>query len=330
MRLFRSGPSQHRHSIVARGLMSLMRSVLLAASQNPWLRDRATRSPLVRRAVTRFMPGESLEAAIAATRYLGGRGLGTILTHLGENLTQRSEAQAVTAHYLEVLDRVHESQLDAEVSVKLTQLGLDLDPALACEGVRTIARRAQELGNRVWIDMEDSHYTDRTLELFRAVRSSHSNVGVCLQTYLRRTPADLESLLPLGPAIRLVKGAYREPAPIAFPRKRDVDENFFTLSARLLGPEARNAGAKLTVGTHDLALIDRVRAHAAALRVPRDGFEVAMLYGIQREAQLRIAREGARTRVLISYGSSWFPWYMRRLAERPANLLFVARNVFGG
>jgi proline dehydrogenase len=310
--------------------MGLMRSVLLAASRNAWLRSRATRSPIVRRAVTRFMPGERLDEALNAARYLGGQGLGTILTHLGENLTQRAEAQAVTDHYLEVLDRVQAAGIDAEVSVKLTQLGLDLDPALACEGVQTIARRAATLGNRVWIDMEDSHYTDRTLELYRSVRAAHANVGVCLQTYLRRTAADLEALLPLGPAIRLVKGAYREPASIAFPRKRDVDESFFRLTTRLLAAEVRSNGTRLVVGTHDLGLIDRVRAHLADLRAPMDGFEVAMLYGIQREAQLRLAREGIRTRVLISYGASWFPWYMRRLAERPANIAFVLKNAFGG
>ena len=276
------------------------------------------------------MPGETLDAALAAATALRRQGLATILTRLGENIADRAEAGAVVRHYTEVLERVHAAGLDAEVSVKLTQLGLDLGAEVASGGLREIVRRAEAFGNRVWIDMEDSHYTDGTLEIFRDVRGSHANVGVCLQTYLRRTAADLETLLPLGAAVRLVKGAYREPGSIAFPRKQDVDESFFALSSRLLGAEARRAGAWLAAGTHDLRLIGRIKALVDAAAIPKGAFEFAMLYGIQREEQLRLARAGYRTRVLISYGSSWFPWYMRRLAERPANVLFVLRNVFGG
>ena len=309
--------------------MNVMRGALLAASQSQWLRERAMRSRPVRRAVSRFMPGESLDDALAAAAVLRDRGLTTILTQLGENVTESSEAEAVTEHYLQVLERVRGAGLDAEVSVKLTQLGLDAGREPACRNLERIARRAGELGNRVFVDMESSAYTEATVEIFRRVRDRHANVGLCLQAYLRRTSADVDDLLRLGPSIRLVKGAYREPAEIAFQSRREVDRSFLELAARMLEEPARRAGTRLVLGTHDLGLLDRVQAAAEARGVTRQGFEIAMLYGIQREAQERLAREGSRVRVLISYGSHWFPWYMRRLAERPGNVLFVFRNYFG-
>jgi proline dehydrogenase len=176
--------------------------------------------------------------------------------------------------------------------------------------------------------MEGTAYTDGTLALYRAVRASHVNVGVCLQAYLRRTRADLESLVPLGPAIRIVKGAYAEPATLAFPDKQEVDENFAWMTERLWSRDARAAGAWATLGTHDTALIARLGATAERLGVPARDYEHALLYGIQRGEQLRLVKAGRNVRVLISYGAHWFPWYMRRLAERPANLLFVARSMF--
>jgi proline dehydrogenase len=182
----------------------------------------------------------------------------------------------------------------------------------------------------VWIDMESSPYVDATLELYRNLRQRYSNVGVCLQAYLLRTAEDMDSLLPMGPAIRLVKGAYLEPASVAFPRKADVDENFFSLSAKLLSKEARTAGVRSVIATHDVSLIHRVEALARAEKLTGADFQFVMLYGIQRAEQLRLARDGWRSGVLISYGTFWFPWYMRRLAERPANVGFVIRNLLGG
>ena len=275
------------------------------------------------------MPGETLEEALAAAADLGRQGMGTLLTQLGENVTDRAEAEAVRSHYLEALERIRERRLDAEVSVKLTQLGLDLESDLARDSLGAIAERARSLGGRVWIDMEGTAYTDATLDLYRRVQRDHPNVGVCLQAYLRRTAADVEALLPLGAAIRLVKGAYREPPELAFPRKPDVDESFFTLTCRLLGEEARRAGVWLAIGTHDARLIARIEAFAAAQRLEPAGFEFALLYGIQRGEQARLARAGTSVRVLISYGSHWFPWYMRRLAERPSNVLFALRGMLG-
>ncbi len=310
--------------------MHLLRSLFLAASQTAWHKRQATRRRFVRRAVSRFMPGEVVEDALGAASALANEGFGTILTHLGENVTSGAEAEEEVRHYGDVCARVRAAGLDAEVSVKLTHLGLDLDPALARRNLAELARGARALNRRLWIDMEGSPYTDQTLEMYRALRPEHSNLGVCIQSYLRRSAADVETLIAIGAAVRLVKGAYQEPAAIAWPAKRDVDESYFALARRLLSAEARRAGVWLAVGTHDPQLLARLEGLAAADGVPKDGFEFALLYGIRRDQQERLRAAGWRVRVLISYGSSWFPWYMRRLAERPANVGFVLRNLLSG
>jgi proline dehydrogenase len=310
--------------------MGLMRDALLAASQSAWLRQEATRRAFVRRSVARFMPGEGLEDALGAAVRLREQGIATILTRLGENLTDARDADEVTDHYRRVFDAITAAGVDAQISIKPTQLGLDLDPGRCFRNLRALVERAGVAGNRVWIDMEGSDYVEATLDLFRRARELSPRVGVCLQAYLHRTPADLEALLHLGPAIRLVKGAYKEPAARALPRKRDVDERFFVLATRLLGEEARRTGAFLGVATHDPRLLERVRAFVAANEVPAAAYEYEMLYGIQRPLQARLAAEGTRLRVLISYGEYWFPWYMRRLAERPANVWFVAKSLVSG
>ncbi|MBE3132442.1 MAG: proline dehydrogenase family protein, partial [Acidobacteria bacterium] len=197
-----------------------------------------------------------------------------------------------------------------------------------CRNLTAIVEKAATFGNYVWIDMEASRYVDQTLELLRRVHGTRPNVGICLQTYLYRTADDLAALLPLGVGVRLVKGAYKEPPDLAYPKKRDVDRNFLVLSQRLLSQEARQRGTWPAFGTHDRRLIAQLIAAAERAGVPRNAYEFQMLYGIQREEQERLAREGCRIRVMVNYGSQWFPWYMRRLAERPANLFFVARNVF--
>jgi proline dehydrogenase len=309
--------------------MSLMRNVLLAASTNAWLRERATKTAFVRRSVARFMPGEDLEDALRAARDLAPQGITTILTKLGENLTNVEEAEDVTLHYLEVLDRVAASGLDAHISVKPTQLGLDLDPALCERNLDRLVQRAEARNNFVWIDMESSPYVEPTLALFKRTRARTSRIGIALQAYLYRTAQDVESLIPLGAAIRMVKGAYLEPPTIAFPKKPDVDGNFYRLCTRLLAEDARRAGGLLHIATHDTALADRLAAYIAQHDIPASAYEFAMLYGIQRGQQSRLSREGKRLRVLISYGEYWFPWYMRRLAERPANVWFVVRTLFG-
>ncbi len=309
-----------------RRLVTILRSFFLACSRNRWLKEQAPRYRCVRRAVSRFMPGETVEDALAAASRLRERSIETVFTYLGENVTDRTEAAAVTRHYLGVIDRVGACQLDTELSVKLTQLGLDIDPALSYENLTQIIVHAGQ--RMVWIDMEASPYVEATLDLYRRARQAHSNVGVCLQAYLYRTANDLESLLPMGAAIRLVKGAYREPADRAFPRKRDVDKNYWALARRLLSPEARRARVRAAMATHDRRLIARITDYVRAQGIDRQSLEFQMLYGIEAAHQIRLAQEGWKVRVLITYGSCWFPWYMRRLAERPANAWFVLRSLF--
>lgn len=306
-----------------------MRSSLLAASRSVWLREHATRHRFVKRAVARFMPGETLDDALAAAATLRGRGMAAVVTMLGENVATEAEVEAVTTHYLDVLERVRQRGLDAEISVKLTHLGLDLGAEVTVSHLARIVRRAAETRTRVWIDMEDSSYTGATIDVYRRM-ADRTAVGICLQAYLHRTGADLDALLPQGPAIRLVKGAYREPPEVALPRKRDVDERYFQFAARLLDAGSRRAGTWTVFGTHDPVLIRRIQEHAKTLGIASNGFEFDLLYGIRRDEQERLAREGHRVRILISYGTYWFPWYMRRLAERPANMWFLARNMFGG
>jgi proline dehydrogenase len=305
----------------------MMRNILLWGSRSAWLRERAMRRPFVRRSVSRFMPGEQLGDALQAAQALQARGMGTILTHLGENLTEASEAERVTAHYLQVLEAVRSAGLDTRISLKLTQLGLDFDAEGTLRNLLTLVERAEACGNFVWIDMESSEYVDRTIDLFRRARAEAASIGICLQAYLRRTAADLESLLPLAPAVRLVKGAYKEPVGVAFPRKADVDENFFSLATRFLSAERWSPGMLLAVGTHDPRLFGRIADFAARRSGAAAHLEFEMLFGIQPRLQEQTVGAGRRLRVLISYGEYWFPWYMRRLAERPANVLFVAKSM---
>lgn len=304
----------------------MMRSVFLACSQNRWLRERSPRYSFVRRAVSRFMPGETLDDALAAANKLKQSSIGTLLTLLGENVAEPAEATQVTEHYIAALKQIRDRELSTELSVKLTQLGLDLGKELCFENLKRIVEEAGEK-SVVWIDMEASNYVDRTLEIFRRARLQNRNVGICLQAYLRRTEQDLASLIPLGVPIRLVKGAYLEPPHLVFPKKRDVDENYFRLSQQMLSPEARVAGLRGAFATHDLRLIQRITDYSTAQGVGKQSYEFQMLYGIQRGEQHRLAREGWKSMVLIAYGAYWFPWYMRRLAERPANAWFVVRNL---
>jgi proline dehydrogenase len=307
--------------------MALMRSILLAASQNRWLRENAVNYPFVRRSVSRFMPGESLDAAMEAARGLEKKQIASVFTNLGENVKDRAEALQVTEHYLEVLRRIHDSGLNTEVSVKLTQLGLDLSPAFCFENLDRIIAQEKKSAT-VWVDMEASPYVDATLDIYKQALGKYPNVGICLQAYLYRTQKDVEALLPLRPSIRLVKGAYKEPPEIAYPKKQDVDENYFSLAGTMMAAQAAGRCSRAAFGTHDVKLIRRLADHSAQNAFPKRDFEVQMLYGIQREEQERLAREGYRSAVLVAYGTYWYPWFVRRLAERPANLWFMARNLF--
>jgi proline dehydrogenase len=305
----------------------MMRQLLLWASENAWLRERMPRLGFVRRAVSRFMPGEDVAAALTATAGLGPSGIGTVLTLLGENVKDEADTAAVVRHYLEVMEAIQARKLDAEVSVKLTHLGLDLDEGLCVVNLTRIVERARAVGALVWVDMESSRYTERTLELYARLRPAHSNLGCVVQAYLRRTPADVERLVSLGATVRLCKGAYHEPATLAFPDKRDVDASYARLVERLLAPDAQARGVYPGFATHDERLQRHVLRTAAARRISADRFELQMLYGIRHDLHASLHAAGVALRVLVPFGEDWYGYFMRRLAERPANLLFLLRNV---
>jgi proline dehydrogenase len=311
--------------------MGLSRDVLLAVSEIPWLRANAPRWWIVRKAATRFMPGARFEDAFRAAAALHAQGIGVVFTELGENIIDIGQADIVTQHYLAVLTALRDSRLDGQVSVKLTQLGLDVDEERCYAHVRALAQAADRFQTRIWIDMEQHRYVDKTLAMYRRLLTGFGNIGVCLQAYLYRTREDLQSLLPLGGGIRLVKGAYCEPDSIAFPKKSDVDNNFMQLTQLMLAERAtRGEGrpGRMVFGTHDRKMVAAIQRIAQEKGLPPQAFEFHLLFGIQRSEQIRLARDGFRVRVLISYGDQWFAWYMRRLAERPANVLFAVRALF--
>ena len=304
----------------------MLRNSLLWASTNPFLAERLPRYRFVQKATKRFMPGEDFADATAEAEKLRAKGITTTTTLLGENLNSLDEADGVVRHYQEDLRRIEELGLDMEISVKPTQIGLDFGVEEARSRLRQLAASTASL---VWVDMEGSEYVDRTLDIFRSVKEEQGNVGLCVQSYLRRTAGDVEALLPLDPAIRIVKGAYNEPESVAFPKKADVDRSFVTLTHTLLRASKNGGQGRVVLGTHDPAMIGETTRIAFELGLEKSTYEFAMLFGIQREEQERLARAGHQVRVLVSYGEAWFPWYMRRLAERPANLLFVAKQLVG-
>lgn len=302
----------------------MLKSALLWASTNDFMAERLPRVGFVRRAVKKFMPGETLSDGIEAAAELEAAGFGTLITELGENVDTAAQARKVVDEYLELCARVVAEDLDCEVSVKLTHLGLDQGVQVAVDHCVEIAEAARGI---LWIDMEYSSYVDRTLEVYRAVRARVENVGLCLQAYLRRTEADFEALLEHTPHIRLVKGAYLEPPEVAFPEKATVDEAYRRMASRMLRERKAGRMGRVCLGTHDDRLIADAGRVAHELGMGKGEWEVAMLYGIRPEAQRRLLAKGVPIRVLVSYGTHWFPWYMRRLAERPANVGFVLKSM---
>ena len=309
--------------------MGLARSVVLWAADNRWLRAHLPRYRFVRRSVARFMPGERLEDALAAAAELQAKGPAAAFTALGENVTTEDEARAVYEHYLEAYDAIAQRGLDAEISVKPTHLGLDVDRSLAAKHLDGLAERASERNTRLFLDMESSRYVDPTIDLYRELRAAHPNTGICLQAYLRRTGDDIESLIPIDPSVRLVKGAYKEPSALLVGGKALIDESYRALALRLL--ERRGADGRIVLGTHDLDLVRRIERDAAVRGFGRDAFEIEMLFGIRASDQLRLANEAYRVRVLIAYGTWWYPWFMRRIGEKPVeNTLLALRNLIAG
>jgi proline dehydrogenase len=303
--------------------VSFARNAILWAADNPWLREHLPSFRFVRRTVARFMPGETLDAALGAAARLANDGLPTIVTELGENVTTRKEAEDVADHYIDAYGAIVDRGLDTEISVKPTHLGLDLDPDLAAENVERVAYGAEQRGSWLWLDMESSRYVQPTIDLFRKVRATRPNTGICLQAYLRRTPVDINDLMP-DASIRLVKGAYREHENLLVGDRQSIDDSYRRLALRIL--EVKGPSERLVLGTHDVGLVSRIEVDVES----RDEFEIAMLYGIRSSDQIRLAGEGYTIRTLISYGTHWFPWFMRRIAEKPLeNVLLALRNFIG-
>jgi proline dehydrogenase len=306
--------------------MNLLRSLLLWASNNITLRRKLPNIYFIRKAVKRFMPGEKLDDAIEAAKKLQQNNLGTVFTYLGENLSNISEAESVKNHYMNVFQKISDKKLNTEISLKLTQLGLDSSLEKALEHFEEIVSLAKNLNNFVWIDMEGSRYTQTTLDFYNKVSRNFGNCGLCLQAYLYRTRSDIEHNLNINSSIRLVKGAYRESPEIAFQKKSEVDKNY-TEIAELLLKRSKDSDARIVYGTHDLKIINHVKGYAKKINLEKEKIEFHLLYGIQTLEQKKLANEGENVKVLISYGEAWFPWYMRRLAERPANIWFVIKNI---
>ena len=310
--------------------MSVMRTTLIALSKNKNLQDLIVQVPISRQLARRFVAGETLDEAIAAVKRLNAQGMLATLDHLGENVATQAEAVAAADEYLIALDALDEARVACNVSVKLTQMGLDLGDDFCFDNVSRIVREAAALGSFVRIDMEDSSYTGRTIGVYRRLREKYSNVGIVIQAYLHRSQADVESLIADGMGhFRLCKGAYDEPASIAYRERPAVTQALNELARTCLEPLSRDRGAYAAVASHDEEVINFVRAYAYQHDVPPSAYEFQMLYGIRRELQEKLVRDGYRMRVYVPYGTHWYPYFMRRLAERPANLLFFLRALVG-
>jgi proline dehydrogenase len=301
----------------------MMRALLIYLSQSKRLAKWVTSNAVSRRMSRRFVAGETLDDAMAAARASNQSGTSVSLDHLGENVTTEAEARRARDAYLENFDRIAAEHLDANVSLKLTQLGLDLGGDFCFSLLESVVDRAARYQNFLRVDMEGSPYTQRTIELVKRARARYDRVGAVIQAYLYRSEQDVKDLLAIGCRIRLCKGAYQEPASVAFAKKKDVDKNYVRLMQFLLP-----SGIYHGIATHDPRMIEATRDFAAKHGIGKDQFEFQMLYGIRTDLQQQLVREGYRMRVYIPYGTEWFPYFMRRLAERPANVLFFVRNLF--
>jgi proline dehydrogenase len=307
--------------------MPLLRTLFLNLSRSRRLSDLATGLPLAQKMARRFVAGEKLDESIAAVQALNRQGLLATLDHLGENVSTPDEARSAVAVSLDLLDAIESSGVLSGISVKPTQFGLDLSPALAAEGLEAVAARAEDAGRFVRLDMESHAYVDATLGLFEELWPRHRNLGVVIQAYLHRSAADVARLVHMGASVRLVKGAYDEPPDVAFAAKADTDANYRRLLEVLLGDEALAKGGFPAIATHDLKMIDWAKEHARQHGISPSRFEFQMLYGIRTGLQKQLAAEGYRVRAYVPYGRQWYPYFMRRMAERPANVLFLVRNL---
>ncbi|HEV8381240.1 MAG TPA: proline dehydrogenase family protein [Gemmatimonadales bacterium] len=302
----------------------MLRAVFLWLSEQPRIFGFVRKNGLARKLASRFVAGETIDEAIATLRELNAGNLSASLDLLGESVLHAEEAQRACRTYLDVLDRIHSTGANANVSVKLTQMGLDIDEQLCLGNMRSIIGKAKQHDSFVRIDMEQSSYTTKTLQLFTdVVYPEFGNaVGVVLQSYLRRTAADVDAMIGLGARVRLCKGAYQEPEGVAFPKKSDVDANYVGCMERLL-----ERGNYPGIATHDVTIIDHAKAFAKQQGISPQRFEFQMLYGVRRDLQNKLRREGYNIRVYVPFGTHWYPYLMRRLAERPANIAFITSNI---
>jgi proline dehydrogenase len=301
------------------------KSAFLYLSKSDRFKNFLTRFKSFNNVTRRFVAGEELTDAVEAIRHLNRQGISASFDHLGESITAEVETHKEVNEYIRVLDSIRDSQLDSNVSVKLTQLGLDVSQDLCYANTRTIVEAALARDNFVRIDMEDSPKTEATLQVFKRLKAEFENVGIVIQSYLFRSEKDIEELLKIGARIRLCKGAYKEPPSVAFPNKADVDANYVKLTKLLLSSAGFHA-----IATHDENMIEAAIKFAKEQNIAPDRFEFQMLYGIRRDLQQKLVRQGYRMRVYVPYGRYWYPYFMRRLAERPANAWFVLRNIIKG
>ena len=303
------------------------RSALIYLSRHEGLKDFAAQFRPFKKLTTRFVVGETIDEAVAAIRELNAEGCTASFDHLNESVGSPVEAEAEVEEYLHILTRIDDTGIKSNVSIKLTQFGMDLDPELAYRNARTVVEDAARRGNFVRVDMESSSVTQVTLDIFKRLRGEFglNEVGIVLQSYLRRTYNDAQEMLKLPARIRICKGAYNEPPEVAFPDKKDVDENYIRVMQLLL-----SSGIYHGIATHDPKMIDATIDYAQRQGIRKEDFEFQMLYGVRRDLQRQLARDGYNMRVYVPYGKHWYPYFMRRLAERPANIWFVLKNLFKG
>jgi proline dehydrogenase len=303
------------------------RSALIYLSQREGLKEFASRFRPFKKLTTRFVAGETIAEAVEAIKLINADGGTASFDHLNESVTGHAEAEAEVREYLQILKQIDDTGIHSNVSIKLTQFGLEIDPELAYKNARRVVEDAARRGNFVRVDMEGSNVTQATLDVFKRLRSEFglNDVGIVLQSYLYRTFADAQELLKLPARIRICKGAYNEPPEVAYPEKKDVDENYVRVMKLLL-----SSGIYHGIATHDPKMIDATIDYAQKEGIGKEAFEFQMLYGVRRDLQTRLAREGYHVRVYVPYGKHWYPYFMRRLAERPANIWFVMRNLLQG
>jgi proline dehydrogenase len=305
----------------------ITRSALIYLSRHEGLKEFAAQFGLFKRLTTRFVAGETIEEALAAIRDLNAQGCSASFDHLNESVSSPPEAEGEVREYLRILERIEETGINSNISIKLTQFGLELDPELAYKNARAVVSDAARRGIFVRVDMESSSVTQITIDVLKRLRSEFglNDVGIVLQSYLRRTYDDAQELVKLPARIRICKGAYNEPPEMAFPDKKDTDENYVRVMQLLL-----SSGVYHGIATHDPKMIEATIAYAQREGIGKDKFEFQMLYGVRRDLQRQLAKDGYNMRVYVPYGKHWYPYFMRRLAERPANIWFVLKNLFKG